>query len=95
MSIDDIQDKLIDLKISNNQNPQMASNSPPIISIEAFLDMQKQLKEVLVKQARQKPETKVHIEKDPPPSNGENLKPTKIPFYHGDRENYPAWRTAV
>ena len=57
--------------------------------------MQNQLKTILAKQARQKPESKVHIEKDPPPSNGANLKPTKLPFYYGDRENYLAWRAAV
>lgn len=95
MSIDEIQDKLLDLRLTNPPNSLMASNQNTVVSIEAFLEIQKQLKEVLAKQARQKPETKVFIEKDPPPTNGANLKPTKLPLYYGDRENYPAWRTAV
>lgn len=95
MSIEEIQHKLLDLRLENPINSQMASNSTQTISVEAFLEMQKQLKDVLAKQARQKPETKVSIEKDPPPANGTNLKPTKLPLYYGDRENYPAWRTAV
>lgn len=35
------------------------------------------------------------IEKDPPQNENVNIKPTKLPEFHGNRAKYPAWRAAV
>ena len=57
--------------------------------------MQSQLEELLNKNSSPRSETRICIEKELLPSITSNLKPTKLPTYHGHREHYPAWRTAV
>lgn len=37
----------------------------------------------------------VRIDKNPPPENASGLKPTPLPDFDGNRNNYAAWRTAV
>lgn len=101
MGIDEIQYRLQNLRLTSNTPSKMASDgankslSSQVISIEAFVRLQKQLVEVLARQSPKLLEAKVRIEKDPPPPENCNLKATKLSLYYGERENYLAWRTAV
>ena len=68
MSVEEIQNRLTKLRLSESQ---MASGTNPvsqIITVEAFMRMQKQLEQLQKIKTPLKPETRVHIEKDPPPS---------------------------
>ena len=95
MSVEEIQNRLTKLKLSESQ---MASGTNPvsqIITVEAFMRMQKQLEQLQKIKTPLKAEPRVHIEKDPPPSTSTSLKPTELPEIYGDLEHYPSWRAAV
>lgn len=95
MGVKDIEDQFqrITLQDQGIDNPDKMSSS---VSREEFNLLQEQFKKLTAQsyQSSKKPNV-VIIEKDPPPSHGKGLKPTKLPEYHGDRSTYPSWRTAV
>lgn len=68
-----------------------------MISREEFKILLSELRELRAAQSNQDSGqlSSVHIEKDPPPTHGLGLKPTKLPEFDGTRSNYPSWRTAV
>lgn len=90
MNIEDLQEsfKRINLKEISDS---IAMAAP--VTREEFDKLQEQLRQLTTKQ--RECSNSVIIEKDPPPSHGKGLKPTKLPEYHGDRSTYPSWRTAV
>lgn len=67
------------------------------VSREEFNNLLSELRELRAGHSNQNSGqlSSVHIEKDPPPTHGLGLKPTKLPHFDGTRSNYPSWRTAV
>lgn len=74
------------------QHPNKASD----IDDERMTALQNQLNElgaqITVNDATT---TGVTIIKDPTPPEGLRFRPTELPEYNGNRDNYPAWRSAV
>lgn len=66
MSLEDLSQKFSTIKLNNSNPISMPTDS---VSREEFLELQKQLTSLVSKQAKPvvKNETKVWIEKDPPP----------------------------
>lgn len=96
MSVDDIQKKLQEVSLEEKKGKFTSNKMTAPVSREEFALLQEQLKQLLANQSKSnKSASTVVIEKDPPPSHGKGLKPTKLPEYHGDRLTYPSWRTAV
>ncbi|KAI0993068.1 hypothetical protein K3495_g15116 [Podosphaera aphanis] len=72
-------------------NPKNSQN----VSIEKFQQLELKFNKLLERQTKDLDSRRVIIEIDPPPNEGSNLKPTKLPEFHGIRSEYPAWRAAV
>lgn len=97
MPVEDLLKPLAKMSLEPTKAKVSTPTEQKVVSWSDFQALQLELKKLAKQQSNQNKVavSKPIIEKDPPKEFGKDLRPTKLPEFHGNRSRYPAWRKAV